>query len=269
MLGLALSGGAAKGLAHLRVWDILTKEYDLKIDMISGASAGALFGSMLAMGKSTDEIRGIISSAKFQKMIKGKFKYLNWKSLLPFGSWTPGLFRLTKFRDYLNDEIFHGATFDDLPIQFVCAYTDLENNKTEYCNTGLLADAVTFSISFPIVFESMNGRYYDGGLKINCPSTILKTNGMDHIIAIDLTSITNPDFTFRDGFIAFINRVFDVLWTETFIDDLKCADVVIAPKLDMIHFFDFDKYDIIKTEVDHVMNTKSIKTKLEKLKSSL
>lgn len=262
MLGLALSGGAAKGLAHLRIYDILSTQYSLRPDIISGASAGALFGSMLAMGKSPDEIRGIFASAKFQSMVKGRFKYINWKALVPFGAWTPGFFKLNKFRDYLDTEIYKGITFEELPTKFICAYTDLENNKTEYCTKGSVADAVTFSITFPIIFESLNGRFYDGGLKINCPTSILKANGAKYVIASDLTSISNPFYAYNEGILSFINRVFDVLWTETFVDDLNCADVVISPPLDSIKFFDFDKLNEIHNIIDLYMGSRLIRTKL-------
>lgn len=264
-IGLALSGGAAKGLAHIRVWERFL-EHGIEVDAISGASAGALFGAMIACGYPPQEIRNVIGSARFGRFLKTKYRNLNF-ALLNFRNVKPGLFRITSFYRYLRNEIFHGATFADLKIPFTCAYTDMQENRTGYFFEGDVAEAVTHSMTFPLIFRSMNNRFYDGGLKVNCPvDVLLDQMHMDRVVAVDLSFIPRSDLLFSRTLVRFLDRMMDVVWCESFLDDLKRATILIEPDLKDFTFFDFHRYEDAKKEVDKIL-TDGVLTRIKNLRS--
>lgn len=248
-IGLALSGGAAKGLAHIRVWERFL-QCGIEVDAISGASAGALFGALIAYGYPPGEIRNIISSARFSRFLRTKYRNLNF-ALLNFKNVKPGLFRINNFYRFLQKEIFHGATFADLKIPFTCAYTDMQENRIGYFLEGDVAEAVTHSMTFPLIFRSMNNRFYDGGLKVNCPvDVLLDQMHVDKVVAVDLSFIPRSDLQFSRSLHRFLDRMLDVVWCETFLDDLKRATILIEPDLKDFTFFDFHRYEDARKAVD-------------------
>ncbi len=248
-LGLALSGGAAKGIAHIRVWERFL-EQRIRVDAIAGASAGALFGGMIAFGYTPGEMRGIVDSPRFKRIVRQKYRNLNL-SLLQIRNLKLGLFRLEKFRDYLRSDIFRGATFADLKIPFTCSYTDLQENSTGYFFDGDVAEAVTYSMTFPMIFRSLNDRFYDGGLKVNCPVDVLLDRfHMENVVAVDLSFIPRRDTRYTRTLGQFLNRMMDAVWCETFLDDLRRAHIVVEPEMGDFTFFDFHRYEDARRAVD-------------------
>lgn len=265
-LGLALSGGAAKGLAHVRVYETLLK-HNIKISSISGASAGALYGAMIAFGYSPTDMLEIINKFPFFKSRIFRLMCVNWNMFNPY-RWHPGMFKLNRLYKYLNDEVFMNINIEDLEIPLILSYTDIVENKTGYRTCGNLAEAVVYSMTFPLMFRSYNDRFYDGGLQSNCPVPALKeAYNPDYILAVDVTSISSNKENFRKDLFTFISRVFDVIWKDTFVEDLKYADMLIEPELKGIGFFDFHRYQEVSKLVDTVFDKDKIKKLISDLNS--
>jgi NTE family protein len=222
--GLVLSGGGARGIAHLGVLKAL-EELNIKIDEISGVSAGAIFGAFYAAGQSVSEIDKMISAAKF-------FDLMNFR----IGK--PGFFNSKSFRTVLEKNL-HIQEFEALKIPLTIAATDYKNAEIVYFKTGNLIDAVVASSSIPIIFEPclIDETYYvDGGLLNNFPVEPLVGN-CDVIIGIHVNPINTAivDFSLR----SMMERVFLMAIRNAVKEKIKFCSLFIEPEeLSRFHVFD-------------------------------
>lgn len=163
-LGIALSGGGAKGFAHLGVLKAL-EEYDLKPDIISGVSAGAIMGVLYADGKSVEEIMDFFKKASFFNFAMPTLPKL-------------GIMNPIKFEKQLRG-FLHATTFEELQIPLVVNATDLCSGKNAIFRSGEhLVDAVIGSSSVPIFFTPhiIEGKQYvDGGIFCNMPASSIRS----------------------------------------------------------------------------------------------
>lgn len=156
-IGLVLSGGAARGFAHLGVLKAL-EEFGMKPDIISGVSAGAIAGALYADGFSPEEIMEIYTR----------------KSIFEFMQMTvpkTGIFKATGLRETLVKHL-RAQTFETLKIPLVVTATNLLEGKSEYFRKGNLLDAIMASSCVPVLFEAViinKVPYIDGGIMNNLP----------------------------------------------------------------------------------------------------
>ena len=194
-VGLVLSGGGSKGLAHIGVIKAL-EENRIPIDYVGGTSMGAIIGGCYAMGMSTDEMIEIIGSKEFSNWMSGaieeKYQYY-FKEEDP----APDIFKvgidlkdtipktrlpLSVIPNYLMDfafmEIFSRASaaagydFDSLFVPFLCNAVDISNNREIIFRKGDLAQAVRASMTVPLYFRPIlieGNIMYDGGIYNNFP----------------------------------------------------------------------------------------------------
>jgi NTE family protein len=156
-IGLVLSGGGARGVAHLGVMKALD-EFGVKVDHISGTSAGALTGALYAYGYKPDEILEFIHGMSLFNSLKIAW---TWKGLLSLENLN------TTLKKYLPID-----SFDSLKIPLVVAATDIKNGKIEYFSQGELIAPLLCSSCVPAVFDPIrfNGLLYvDGGIVDNLP----------------------------------------------------------------------------------------------------
>jgi NTE family protein len=156
-IGLVLSGGGARGICHLGVMKALD-EFGVKIDFLSGTSAGSITGALYSYGYKPDEIIDIISSTSLTKTLRIAWK---WTGLLSLD----GLTQL--FLKYIPEN-----TFEALKIPLTIAATDIKKGRIEYFSTGELIPAILGSCCVPAVFnpvEMNGGLYVDGGVLDNLP----------------------------------------------------------------------------------------------------
>lgn len=155
--GLALSGGAARGIAHLGVMKALY-EKGIKPDVISGTSAGSLAGAFLADGHDPEKMLDIFLQKKL-------YQFLG----LTFGKL--GLLKISGIKDVLKKHL-KAKKFEDLEIPLYVACTNMNSGKVEYFNEGDLIEKIIASSSIPVLFTpvTMNGSLYaDGGVLDNLP----------------------------------------------------------------------------------------------------
>jgi NTE family protein len=156
-LGLVLSGGGARGFAHIGVLKAL-EEKNIRPDVISGSSAGAIVGAFYADGYSPDQIYEIFSQKKL-------FKYFE------FSKPGIGLMKISGLTNVLKDNL-KAHTFEDLNIPlFVCA-VDLNNGTEIYFSAGSIIKPLIASATIPILFHPVkinDSLFVDGGLLNNLP----------------------------------------------------------------------------------------------------
>ena len=179
-VGLVLSGGGARGVAHVGVLKALD-EMGVQFSMVSGTSAGSIVGALYAAGHKPDEIFCIIKNLSI------------FKSVRPAWTWA-GLLRMDGLRDLLHQHIPHNS-FEKLKLPLTVAATEIKKGRIEYFNSGELIPAILSSCSIPAVFNPMSyngGMYVDGGLFDNLPVRPIRDK-CDKIVGLHCNQIS-PDF---------------------------------------------------------------------------
>jgi NTE family protein len=205
-IGLVLSGGGAKGLAHIGVLKVIDS-LGIKVDYISGTSMGAVVGGLYASGYSAHQLDSIFSAIDVDALLQDytpresksfyekrndeiyalALPFNNFKLGLPSGL-SKGLYnfnlisRLTKHVSLVRD-------FDELPIPFLCIATDLETGEQILLDSGVLAQSIIASGAIPTLYNpvEINGKLHiDGGVVNNYPVEELKNRGVDFIIGVDV-----------------------------------------------------------------------------------
>ena len=220
---VALSGGGARGLAHIGVLQALEAE-GVPVHCVAGTSMGALVGSLYAAGHTPAQMDAVVRSLEWQDVFSGKPE----RSLIPLAqrvddvppvarlALSGGRLRLPPGRDsdyrtnrllfrLLADASYRaGGDFDALPRPFRAVATDLESGEPVVLDTGSLPRAVRASLSLPVslVPVAIDGRLLvDGGLVDNLPVGVARGLGADVVLAVDVRSPTlrpKPSDSFVD-----------------------------------------------------------------------
>ncbi len=206
-IALVLSGGGAKGIAHIPLLQTLDS-LNIVPDMIIGTSMGSVVGGLYAMGYSGDSIANLTHSLKWGELLGGKTD-LNDVSVEEKGEFNKYLidFDLIKGKPrvnsyLLNDQnlrdvfatltfpVYNINDFDNLAIPFRSIAADIVNAEQKVLANGSLSSAMRASMSIPGVFEPMvyeNNLLVDGGILNNFPTDIAKSMGADIIIGSDVS----------------------------------------------------------------------------------
>ena len=205
-VGLVLSGGGAKGYAHVGVLKVL-EENGIRVDYIAGTSMGAIIGALYASGYSAKELDSLLRVHDFstfttdevprdaysfyQKENKGKYAIS-----LPINKWKIGLPKsiskgqnISNLFSQLTEHVHHVEDFSKLPIPFFCIATDLETGEEVVLDHGFLPEAIRASSSIPSVYSpvEIDGRMLvDGGIVDNYPIELLKAKEVDYIIGVNV-----------------------------------------------------------------------------------
>jgi NTE family protein len=161
-IGIALSGGGARGISHLGVLKALN-ELGVHLDYISGTSTGALVGALYSYGLPPERILELIINTRF------------FSSLRPAWTWT-GLVNMDGLRDLII-KLIPEDSFEALKIPLTINATNLTKGKAEYFSAGPLVPAVLASCCVPVLFNpvQVNGEVYvDGGMTDNLPSKSIR-----------------------------------------------------------------------------------------------
>lgn len=223
-VGLVLSGGGAKGIAHIGVIRAL-EENDIPIDYVAGTSMGAIVGGLYAAGYTPEEMLQLILSEGFADWSTGRinpnltyyfvkkpntpaFAELNINlsrkdsldrasSLLPSSLISPLPMNFAFMDLFAAYTAQCGGNFDNLFVPFRCVTSDVIHKHKIVCRSGHLSDAVRASMTFPPVFQpiKMNGVYvYDGGIYDNFPVDVMRQDfAPDFMIGIDVHSEDEPE----------------------------------------------------------------------------
>ncbi len=231
-VGLALSGGGARGLAHVGVLAVLEKE-GIPIDMIAGTSIGAIIGAFYTGGKDISQIKNAVMSLSRRKMV----------SLVDLTLPKTGFIKGKRIKDWLKS-IIGDIDFEDLKIPFACVATDIMTGEKVVIKQGSVLEGVRASASMPIIFTpaKWQGRYLvDGGLVDPVPVRVLRQMGADFVIAVNV----NPYISDRTegvdkeqienlkapNIFSIVIRTLNIMEYQAAMSGLKEADVTITPKV--------------------------------------
>lgn len=205
-VGLVLSGGGAKGLAHIGALKVI-EEAGVRIDYIGGTSMGAIVGALYASGYSATELDSIFKTVDFDNLIQDELprsaKTFQEKEnedryalTLPFDkfkiSFPSAISKGQNVYNLLVSLLYHVNHIDDfnqLPIPFLCIATDVETGNFVVLNKGYLPEAIAASGAFPSLFEAIEideRLLIDGGVVNNYPVDEVKKLGADIIIGVDV-----------------------------------------------------------------------------------
>ena len=258
-VGLVLSGGGAKGLAHIGALKII-EDSGIEIDYIGGTSMGAIIGALYASGYNARQLDSIFEELDFDELIQDeiprkamtfyeKNETDKYAVTLPFDgfkvSFPSGLSKGQNVYNLFSKLTSHVSEINDfskLPIPFFCMATNVETGKEVMLESGYLPQAISASGALPTLFSPViidEQVLVDGGVKNNYPLDELKAKGMDIIIGIDVQDSLK---TRKD-----LNSAFDVLvqinnyrTIEEMTEKRKKTDIYINPNIDQFTVVSFD-----------------------------
>ena len=230
-LGLALSGGGAKGFAHLGVFELLD-ECHLKPDIISGTSAGSIMGAFKADGYSPREIMELFSGREF-------FEFAQLQ--IP----KSGLFDTSRFRNFLKTYL-RAKRIEELQIPLVIVATDLDHGLSKEFREGPLVEAITASCSMPIIFSpvEIDGVHYvDGGLFRNFPVSTIREE-CERIIGVNVSPLV--PHRYKQTLFHIAERSYHYMFQANTMEDRELCDVLIeAKEFGLYKTFDLENVKLI------------------------
>jgi len=265
IVGLVLSGGGAKGFAHVGMLKILDS-LGIPVDYVAGTSMGAVIGSLYALGYTPKQMDSLVTSIDWVDIMSDspKRKYLSplnkntnsryiiqtniqgTKIISPSGfiSGQKMLFLLNKVtQGYHGEKNF----LTDFPRKFIAVVADLQSGEEDVFTHGSLPDVIRASVSIPTMFmpHRIDGRYkVDGGAVNNFPSNHLKELGCDIVIGFSVQS-EEPDSLGEISIIDILEMTGMFVDTKSNEERQKLCDIVVHPDLKGFGLTDFTDNDTI------------------------
>jgi NTE family protein len=259
-IGLVLSGGGAKGFAHIGVLKVLEKA-GVKIDYIGGTSMGAVVGGLYASGYNATQIDSIFASTNFDELLKDynprttksfyeKRNDETYAISLPFDKFKLGVpVALSKgMYNYnllvkLTQNVNNVSNFNNLPIPFLCIATDIEMGKPVLLNSGFLPKALLASSAFPSLFSPViiDGKYLiDGGVTNNYPVEEVRKMGADIIIGVDVQDDLKDRESLKEA-TRILVQITNLQMIESMKEKVKLTDIYIKPDISNFSVISFDQ----------------------------
>ena len=255
-IGLVLSGGGAKGFAHIGVLKVIDS-LGIKIDFVGGTSMGSVVGGLYASGYTGIQIDSIFRATNFGDLIKDyiprssknfyeKKNDETYTIALPFSKFKIGVpLSLSKgmynfnLLNKLTHKVRNITDFNKLPIPFLCMATNIESGKSVLINSGSLAQALLASSAFPTLFSpvEINGQMLmDGGLTNNYPLEEIRNLGATIIIGVDVQDALRDRNSLKEA-----TKIMVQISNLQMIEKMKTK----IPKTDLYIKPDISKYNIV------------------------
>ncbi|NBC27686.1 MAG: BamA/TamA family outer membrane protein [Bacteroidetes bacterium] len=262
-VGLVLSGGGAKGIAHIGVLKKL-EEAGVRIDYITGTSMGSVIGALYSIGYTSDQLIELAKSRNWEELFteKPSRRYIsNYERLFDDRTIVSfpirersldlpvGIIKGQNIYTFLSRYTWpaHGTKkFSDFPIPFATVATEIETGKAKVFRSGYLPDAIRASISIPSLMRphTVNDTtYIDGGLSNNLPVDEAINMGSDYIISVNVASPLMPKDSLK-AFTEVLNQVVSYRINEKIESQIEKSDLYIRPeKTNAFEIIDFDRVD--------------------------
>ncbi len=232
-LGLALSGGGARGFAHAGALKAL-EEADIHPDLISGVSAGSIVGVLYADGYTPDEILELFAGVDFNDLAQ---------LMLPRSAF----FKMDGFRQFLKKHL-RAQRLEDLAIPTHIIATNLDNGESVTFTSGAIIERVCASCSIPVVFPpvKIDGTYYvDGGVLRNFPVTPIR-HLCDNVIGINVNPVSSD--TYKQNIVDIAKRSYEYIFNSNSLADKELCDILIeTDEIVEFNIFDIDNLKTIAT----------------------
>ena len=263
-VGLVLSGGGAKGLAHIGALKVI-EEAGVEIDYIGGTSMGAIVGALYASGYSARALDSIFRNTEFTSLIQDnlprsaktfyeKEDSERYALSLPFNnfkiSFPPAISGGQNIYNELVRLLYHVKdveNFENLPIPFFCIATDVEKGTEVLLNSGYLPEAILASGTFPSLFEpaEVDGRILiDGGVLNNYPVDEVREMGAEIIIGVDVQHGLRD----RESLLSATEILLQINNYRTvgdMVEKSRLTDIYIKPDMENFSVIDFDLKETI------------------------
>ena len=259
-VGLVLSGGGAKGLAHIGVLKVIDS-LGIKVDYVAGTSMGAIVGGLYASGYNAEQLDSIFLNVDIDALLqdytpresKSFYEKRNdeiYALSLPFNKFklglpsglSKGLYNFNLLSS-LTQHVSHVRDFNQLPIPFLCIATDAETGEKVVLDSGILAQNMIASGALPTLYSpvEINGRVLiDGGVIDNYPIEELKSRGIDIIIGVDVQDgLKNRDEL--KGVTSVLAQINNFSMLEKMKGKQKATDIYIKPDIKGFTVVAFDK----------------------------
>lgn len=276
-VGLVLSGGGAKGAAHIGVLKYI-EEAGIPIDFIAGTSMGSIVGGMYALGYSSDEILEIISNVDWSRMISnnvdrkkisfsGKQKSTSQTITIPFSLNTDEEeLQSRTFRNSLPNGIVTGDNlinlfnslavgysdsipFSELPTPFICIATNLKNGEADILNKGIFTKSIRASMAIPVLFDPVkidNTPYVDGGLVCNFPAEQCRAMGADYIIGVSMSPGLEENPNKLSSILSQVKQLKEIITDKDNARYHQLCDIFIRPDLKGVGMLSFNAESVAK-----------------------
>lgn len=236
-LGLALSGGAARGVAHVGVLKVLS-EHGIGVDCLAGTSAGAIVAGAYAAGMTIEELETL-------------GRNLRWRD---FGRMTVsrlGVQTNARLEDYIRER-FPITRFEDLSVPFAAVATDLDSGAAVVMrDEGDIAFAIRASCAVPgwyvPVVDEKGRQLVDGGLVANLPVSIVRSLGADVVVAVDVNFDGAKFLGSPTSIIGVLLQSMLVVQRTAVRYQRQLADVVISPRVGNIRWDEMGRADELLT----------------------
>lgn len=259
-IGLVLSGGGAKGFAHIGVLKVL-EEAGIKIDYIGGTSMGSVIGGLYASGYNASQIDSIFKRTNFDELINdyiprssknfyGKKNDELYAIVLPFSNFRVGIPEALSKGMYnynllssLTRNVRHVRDFNKLPTPFLCIGTNIETGEEVLLNKGNLVQAMMASAAFPSLFtpvEIDGNLLVDGGVVNNYPIKEVRNLGADIIIGVDVQDDLMKRKNLKNA-TRILVQITNLQSIEKMKSKIKDTDVYIKPDIRDYGVISFDK----------------------------
>jgi len=250
-VGLVLSGGGAKGLAHIGALKAI-EEAGIRIDYIGGTSMGAIVGGLYASGYSAKQLDSIFTAVDFSTLIQDniprsaktfyeKEESEKYALTLPFDKFQVGFpSGLSKGQNVYNlmskltSHVNNVDDFSKLPIPFFCVATDVETGKAVILESGYLPRAISASGALPSLFSPVvinDVVLVDGGVVNNYPVDEVRAKGMDIIIGVDVQDSLKTRDDLKSAFEVLV-QINNYRTIRDMIKKKEKTDVYIHPNID-------------------------------------
>lgn len=259
-IGLVLSGGGAKGFAHIGVLKVI-EQAGIKIDYIGGTSMGAVVGGLYASGYNASQIDSIFTKTNFDELINdyiprasknfyGKKNDELYALVLPFSNFRIGIPEALSKGMYnynllssLTRNVRHVRDFNQLPTPFLCIGTNIETGEEVLLNKGNLAQAMVASAAFPSLFSpvEVDGKLIvDGGVVNNYPIKEVRDLGADIIIGVDVQDDLLDRRNLKNA-TRILVQITNLQSIEKMKKKVKDTNVYIKPDISNYRVISFDK----------------------------
>lgn len=261
-IGLALSGGSAKGIAHVGVLRALER-MGVRIDVVAGTSMGAVVGGMYAVGLSVDSIESVMASVDWPALINDAMsrerRSLDQRRLderaivavpldgpriaLPSGAIVGS--NVTRLLENVFWRVAGVRRFRDLPLPFVAVATDLETGEAVPLRDGVLSEALRASAGVPGAVEpiTLGGHLLiDGAMSRNLPATDARELGADFVICSDVSEPIDSAEEL-ESLVDVLSQLSSLSMLPSTLAQRATCDVLILPDVEELSGFDFDRVD--------------------------